>query len=88
MDRGGEAFALKLRARIAELEEKLVGANTQWETLRSQMEQTRYMQYQVAGALEDCRYWLSNWVQQPGNVREGGADKYSTEAVVPEAVGA
>ena len=88
VDHGVDALAAKMRVRIDELEVKLGEANAQWEALRSQMETTRYMQYQIAGALEDCRYWMSNWVQQPGNVREGGADKYSTEAVEPEAPGA
>lgn len=85
VDHGGDAFAEKVRVRIAELEQKLVEANAQWETLRSQMEQTRYMQYQVAGALEDCRYWAQNWLQQPGNVRQGGADPHSTLAAEPAA---
>ena len=88
IDEGGTEFGIKMRSRIAELEQKLVDANAQWESLRSQMEQTRYVQYQISGALEDCRYWDTVWLQQSGDVRQGGADKYSTEAVVPEQVGA
>ena len=78
VDEGGTEFSVKMRSRIAELEEKLTEANAQWERLRSEMEQTRYIQYQLSGALEDCRYWDTVWLQQAGNVRQGGADKYST----------
>ena len=77
VDEGGTEFGVKMRGRIAELEQKLADANAHWESLRSQMEQTRYVQHQVAGALEDCRYWDTCWLQQSGNVRQGGADPYA-----------
>jgi hypothetical protein len=54
--------------------------------LRSQMELTRYQQHAIEGALENTEYILKNWLQQAGNVRQGGADPYSTQAVELEPV--
>lgn len=84
----GDEFIVKLDSRIAELEGKIAEANGQWEMLRSQMEQTRYFQHQFTGALEDCRYWRGVWVQQAGDVRQGGADVYSTAGAQLQLVGA
>lgn len=75
----GSDFIIKLDGRIAELEARGLDISNQWESLRSQMEISRYQQHEIAGALEDCRYWRTVWVQQAGNVRQGGADPYSTE---------
>lgn len=81
-------FVIKLNARIAELEQKGQDIANHWEQLRSQMEITRYHQHEIAGALEDCKYWKNNWVQQAGDVRKGGADPYSTGPLVAQSDGA
>lgn len=80
VDAGAADFMVKMRSRIAELEQKSNEANIQWEGLRSQMEQTRYMQHQFAGALEDARYVVGVWGQQAPNVRQG---EVSTAAEPP-----
>lgn len=86
VDDGMADLTIKLFARRDELRAKNDEISAQWEALRSQMEMTRYQQFATQGALENTEYVLTNWLQQPGNVRRGGEDPYSTQAVEPKDV--
>jgi hypothetical protein len=86
VDEGASDLEVKLRARLVELNEREVEMAQQWETLRSQMELTRYHQHAISGAKENTAYILQNWLQQPGDVRQGGEDPYSTQAAEPAPV--
>lgn len=76
-DEYAEDFVVKMRARTTELEGRLNDMNVQVANHLSQLEQMRYMQHQLTGALESQRYIEAVWLQ-PEGTRKGGADPYST----------
>lgn len=88
VDEGVSDLAVKLESRLAELNEKAGQLAGVAEGHRSSLEQTRYIQHQIQGALENTQYILQNWMAWVGNVRQGGEDPYSTLAAEPEVVGA
>lgn len=84
VDEGLSDMLVKLLAREGELTQQLGERAEQHERLRSEMEVNRYHEFTLRGALENTQYIRRNWLQQAGNVRQGGEDPYSTQAAESE----
>jgi alkanesulfonate monooxygenase SsuD/methylene tetrahydromethanopterin reductase-like flavin-dependent oxidoreductase (luciferase family) len=80
-DESENEFVAKFRHRTGEIQSMYEQATNQAEQFRSQLEQSRYQQHRVAGALENQMYWQTRWFQPEGTRK--GQDDESMKAAEP-----